>query len=159
MLACDCLLILIKLPWTSVTVKYDSSHRNAHPSECKKMSLQPTVCLFSHALSSSLLCFSSRMSHSFPLSETSWCTSCAPGLWVAEKLACTSVLQRSGEYYCVCLATMCRCGKSWTRRNRVGHRLLRKSASLIRFCLWPEMMIYSVPICLSQELLMQNTAV
>lgn len=149
MLACDCHLILIKLPWTSITVKYSFSHSNIHPSECKKTDLQPTVCHFSYALCSSLLCFSSRMSHFFPLSDTS-CYTLFPS--ICQWLRCCPA-----HLYCRVLVSIIVCAqlpcadseKAKHEEIELATGCFRKSARLIRFYFWPEMMAFSVPLCLA----------
>ena len=151
MLACDCHLILTKLPWTSITVKYNSSHHNTHPSECKKTDLQPTVCLFSCALKFIFALFFFLYESLLPplwdivlhflfLSVCQWLRSCRARLYcrdlvsiiiVCAQLPCAD--SEKAEHEEIELATGC----------------YRKSASLICFCLWPEIMTCSVPLCLS----------
>lgn len=150
MLACDCHLILIKLPWTSITVKYSSSHHNTHPSECRKTDLQPTVCLFAYATSSSLLCFSSCMSHSFPLSETSCYVFCSPRSVSGWEAAVACLHCRDLVSIITCAQLPCADSEKAEREEtELATGCYRKSASLICFCLWPEMMTCSVPLCLS----------
>lgn len=148
MLACDCHLILIKLPWTSITVKYIFSHHNTHPSECKKTDLQPTVC--HSALGSSLLCFSSCVSHFFPLSDTP-CYTWFP--LISQWLRCCPA-----HLYCrdlVIIITVCAqllCSGSEKAKHKeieLATGCFRKSVHLIHFCLWPEMMTNSVPLYLA----------
>lgn len=136
MLACDCHLILIKLPWTSITVKYNSSHHNTHPSEGKKTDLQLTVCLFSCALSSSLLCFFSCMSHSFPRSETSCYAFCSPS--VCQWLRSCRAHLCCGDLVSIIACAQLPCADSEKAEHeeiKLATGCYRKSTHLVCFCL------------------------